>query len=86
MQIPTSPEVPLAGVEGIASAASKRAALAQSITPTGAPGMAAETLGSSVAPGIMNIIAGTGVLAITLLGLKTVITGKPPWQQSTLQS
>ncbi len=49
------------------------------ITPTGAPAETSKLLGS-VAPGIMNTIVATGVLAFMLLGMKTVITGKPPFK------
>lgn len=86
MNIPATPEVPLPGPDIASQAAAQRVALAQSITPSGAPTLAAETVGGVVAPGIMGIIAATGALAITLVGLKTVVTGKPPWKQEKLLS
>ncbi len=79
--IPTpSPfEAPLPSADIASKAALQRSALSNAITPSAAPMEAGKLLGS-VSPGIMSILAATGV-AIALLGMKTVITAKPPWQK-----
>ena len=73
-------DAPPMGQEVAAQAASQRAALANTITPSGAPAEASSLLGN-VAPAIMGTLAATGAGIITLLGIKTMITGKPPWKQ-----
>lgn len=78
---PALPNIPTAGVEIGAQMVSQRAALAQSITGGSGAALEATKLLGNVAPGIMSILLPTGALVITLLGLKTVITGKPPWKQ-----
>ena len=76
-----SPELPSFGKEAAYQAASERMALTKIITPTGAPAETSKLLGS-VAPGIMNTVVSTGILAFMLFaGMKTVVTGKAPFKK-----
>lgn len=76
-----SPEILPFGKEALAhNAAAERMAFTNIITPTGAPAETSKLLGN-VAPGIMNTIVSTGVLAFMLIAMKTVVTGKAPFKK-----
>ena len=74
-----APEIPQAGMEIAAHAAAERSALLKTIAPTEAPRLATQVVGN-VAPAIMSTLMHVGTAAIMLLGMKTIVTGKPPFK------